>query len=81
MVIRTSHLQCVQEGFAGSSANDVSGKSRSPGRNPECACSEDIFSSGDPLTGLMMRADRVAEGDLQAILEEVATARGFKSLR
>lgn len=42
---------------------------------------EDVFSSRDPLTSLMMRADGVTEEDLRMILESVRLACGFKSSR
>ena len=48
--------------------------------NPECQCGQDVLSSRDPLTSLMMQADGVTEGDLRAIAKRVAVARGIKSI-
>jgi DNA-binding MarR family transcriptional regulator len=59
----TALLQRVREGFASTSSDHVSGTCCSP----ECGCGEHVFSSRDPLTSIMMRADGVSEGDLRAI--------------
>lgn len=66
----TALLQRVREGFAG-----TSGHVSRTCRNPERGSGEDVFSSRDPLTSLIMRADGVSEGDLRATLGMVATAR------
>ena len=73
LTIFTALLRRVREGLAGTS----SGYESSTGRNRECGFGEDVFSSQDPVTSLIMRADGVTEGDLRATFERVAIARGF----
>lgn len=73
LTIFTGLLQRVREGLAGPSSSYES----STGRSCECGFGEDVFSSQDPVTSLIMRADGVTEGDLRTTFERVVIARGL----